>query len=88
MNIIWSPWREKFIRSKKNKKKCVLCQKIKSKNDRKELVVYRGEKCCVMLNLYPYNNGHLMVVPYSHKKDLSELSKEEFVELFYLIKKW
>ncbi|MFQ3676211.1 MAG: HIT domain-containing protein [Endomicrobiia bacterium] len=85
-NIIWSPWREKFIRSKKSKL-CIFCQKIKSKNDKKSLIVYRGEKCFVILNLYPYNNGHLMVVPNSHKKDLSELDKEEFVELFYLVKK-
>jgi len=86
MNIIWAPWREKFIRSKKNKKCCVLCQKNKLKNDKVSLIVYRGKKCFVMLNLYPYNNGHLMVVPYAHKRDLSQLDKEEFVELFTLVK--
>jgi ATP adenylyltransferase len=87
MNIIWSPWREKFIRNKKKNNKCVLCEKHESKDDKKSLIVYRGKSCFVMLNLYPYNNGHLMVVPFSHKKDLSELSQEEFEELFYLVKK-
>lgn len=86
MNILWAGWREKFIRSKRPKG-CIFCQKIKSKQDKKNLVIFRGKHCFVVLNLYPYNNGHLMVVPYSHKKDLEELDAEEFCELFLLVKK-
>ncbi len=87
MKTIWAPWREKFIKNKKNSKKCVLCRKTSSKCDIKSLVVFKGRTCFVILNLYPYNNGHLMVVPYEHKKDLSELTKEEFEEMFFLVKK-
>jgi ATP adenylyltransferase len=86
--ILWSPWREKFIRcARTNKKNCIFCAKKKSKNDKESLIVYRGKKCFVVLNLYPYNNGHLMVVPYKHKKDFNELDNEEFMELFLLVKK-
>jgi ATP adenylyltransferase len=72
---------------KKKHKSCIFCDKIKSKNDKKNLVLYRGEYNFVMLNLYPYTNAHLMVAPYRHIGDLDLLSKDELYELFDLVRK-
>ena len=62
-------------------KGCVFCE-LEARNE--ELVVYRGRLCYVILNLYPYNNGHLMVVPARHIADLAETTSEERVELIEL----
>ncbi len=84
MKILWAPWRRKFVRKRKHKS-CIFCYKIKSKNDKKNYVLYRGKYSFVMLNMYPYTNGHLMVAPYRHVKNLDELKKDELLELFELV---
>lgn len=86
MKILWAPWRIKFIKSKKAKG-CIFCKKIKEKNDKQNFIVFRGKFCFVMLNIYPYNNGHLMVIPYRHISDINKLKKEEETEIFEVIKK-
>ncbi len=86
MNLLWAPWRAKFVKSRKHKS-CIFCSKIKSKNDKKNLVLYRSKYNFVMLNLYPYTNAHLMVAPYRHVGDLEVLSKDELYELFDLVRK-
>jgi len=80
---ICTPWRMKYISAPKEQK-CVFCENIKENNDEKNLILLRGDYCFVMLNLYPYNNGHLMVIPYSHKDNLIYLTKEEYTELMFL----
>lgn len=62
-------------------KHCVLCEIIGSGEDRARGVLFRGERVFVVLNAYPYNNGHLMVAPYSHVDCLSRLKREEMTEL-------
>lgn len=59
---------------------CIFCQKIHG-NDEENLVLFRGVFCFAVLNLYPYNNGHLMIAPYRHVGSLQELTKEERSEL-------
>jgi len=86
MRILWAPWRIKFVKKKKHKG-CIFCKKIKSKNDKKNYILYRGKYCFVMLNIYPYTNGHLMVAPYRHIKNLDELKKDELLELFEIVSK-
>jgi len=66
-------------------KACVFCSKQKEKNDRENLVLYRGEKCLVIMNLFPYNNGHLMVVPRAHAADIDALDKNTSAELWDLV---
>ena len=83
MKNIWAPWRKEFILSKKEKN-CFFCEAIQDNQDRKNLVLYRGEECFCILNKYPYNNGHLMVAPNLHKDDLSKLSSSEMLELMTL----
>ena len=84
-NILWAPWRMEYIKNADKESKCIFCHKPKESNDQTNLIVYRGELAFVMMNRYPYNNGHLMVVPYRHTGELSALSKEEKLELFDLL---
>ena len=83
MKNIWAPWRKEFILSKKDEN-CFFCEAIKDNQDRKNLVLYRGEECFCILNKYPYNNGHLMVAPNLHKDDLTKLSNSEMLEFMTL----
>lgn len=91
MDKLWSPWRSKYIESFKDKtgdEECIFCASAKATiEDDNHLVCYRGEFCFIMLNLYPYNNGHLMVVPFKHISDFSDLSIDERLEIMRLIDK-
>lgn len=60
---------------------CIFCEKPKEQRDRENLIVARFERCFVILNAFPYNNGHLMVVPYRHVPSLLNLTDEELAEL-------
>ena len=64
---------------------CVLCEKMAENKDRENYILYRGEKACSMLNLYPYNNGHIMVVPYRHVPSLERLDDDELLELMNIV---
>lgn len=85
-DFLYSPWRIKYILSEKEKK-CIFCQCDRHSEDIDEesLVVYKGLYAYVIMNLYPYNNGHIMVVPYKHLSSLSDLSKDEMICLFELV---
>jgi len=78
---LWAPWREKFILCEKEPG-CFLCRTSREKQDRKNLILFRGEKCFVILNRYPYNNGHLMIAPFRHVGKLEELRDEELTEIW------
>lgn len=67
------------------KKECIFCRKLRAKDDREELILYRGEHCLLVMNKYPYNSGHLMVAPYRHIDLPSELTKSESDEVFSLL---
>ena len=81
---LWAPWRLSYVKREKKATGCVFCRSKKSKKDAKNLVLYRGKKCFVIMNLYPYNNGHIMVVPNRHVDDLTKLTPTESRELFEL----
>jgi ATP adenylyltransferase len=76
---LWAPWRLEYVRGPQPAG-CVLCAKPKEADDAAALVVARGEHMYAVLNLYPYNPGHLMVVPYRHVAGLEELTAAESVE--------
>ena len=81
---LWAPWRIEFIRSEKDGD-CFLCGREKTRrDDANKLIVAREKTCFVILNRYPYNSGHLMVAPYRHTGDISELTADERRELFDL----
>ena len=85
MEKLWSPWRSQYIESfnsKKEKNSCVFCDAVSASiEDDKCLKVYEGETCFVMMNLYPYNSGHVMVIPKKHFSSIHELSEEEVNEV-------
>ncbi len=83
-NILYSPWRLEYIIGEKDKH-CIFCIKPNKATDRENLILYRSKLSFVIMNLYPYNNGHLMVVPYRHVSTLIELSKEEIDDLFMTV---
>ncbi len=82
MERLWSPWRSKYIESfseqKSGKKNgCVFCDKLAEKDDEKNLIVHRSKLCAIVMNIYPYNSGHLMIVPFTHKSTFEDLTDEE-----------
>jgi ATP adenylyltransferase len=86
MDKIWAPWRSKYVRLK-NKKGCLFCRAYKSGKDKANFVVFRDRKSFVMMNIFPYNNGHLMISPVKHAAELSCLSDEEMLSCLRLIEK-
>jgi ATP adenylyltransferase len=76
MKQLWAPWRMPYLDDSGPRYGCVLCAKSSEGDDEQNYVVYRGPLCFVMLNLYPYNSGHVMVVPYQHVGQLPELQPE------------
>lgn len=78
---LYSPWRIDYILAEKDRK-CIFCQKPSAEDDEKHLIVYRSTHCYVILNLYPYNNGHVMVIPYTHVSRLSDLPAEVLCDVF------
>jgi ATP adenylyltransferase len=83
MEIKWTPWRMPYILSEKDGG-CIFCLKSAEDRDRENLIVHRGEHCFVLLNLYPYNNGHVMVAPYAHVADLADLDEGTAAEMTFL----
>lgn len=84
---LWAPWRMKYIEGidTENDGKCIFCEKPKENDDRKNFIIYRGLRCFIMLNIFPYNNGHLLVVPYEHTSEMKDLDSETMIELMKTI---
>lgn len=80
MKRIWSPWRMAYIEGEKSDS-CIFCTKPYEDQDPDNLILLHGQCCFVMMNKYPYNNGHLMVVPYRHVSTPLELTPAEITEM-------
>ena len=85
MEQLGAPWRIKFIQQKVKYQTCIFCIKSKINRDKANFVLYRGKYGFIILNVFPYTNGHLMVAPYRHCADLELLSPQESAELFELM---
>lgn len=88
MDRLWAPWRIKYIETG-NVDGCIFCVKPgqDEKNDAENYIIHRGRHAFVLLNLYPYIGGHAMVAPYKHTGSLEDLSDEELLEMFSLVRK-
>jgi ATP adenylyltransferase len=86
MDYIWSPWRAPYISGHKELEGCIFCLMAAADRDEENLIAFRGEHNFVVLNRFPYTNGHLMVVPYRHTPDLSGITDEAAAELMALIR--
>lgn len=85
--ILWNPWRYEYIRSTfKPKKKCIFCELPKRK-DEEAYIVYRGKYSYVVLNAYPYNSGHLLIIPYKHVPLIEDLETDTINEMMKLVVK-
>ena len=80
MDRLWSPWRLEYLTGGKQQAGCIFCEASRPPGP-ESLVVFEGAACYVILNLYPYNNGHLMVVPYRHVATLGGLTGDEMNEI-------
>jgi len=80
MTRLWAPWRMDYITQAKSAE-CIFCIKSKSDSEKENLVLFRGQFSFLLLNLYPYSNGHLMIAPYSHTSNISEIDKETASEI-------
>ena len=90
MDKLWSPWRSQYIESFKaepndHSDESLFTRILKENKDKENYLLYRGKTCFIIMNLYPYNSGHLMVVPYKEALFLNELDNETRLELFELI---
>ena len=87
MQHIYSTWRSEYIGRDKNNEGCAFCLALKEQDSPENLIFHRGETCFVILNLFPYTSGHLMVVPYTHTNQLSDLPAEMLNEMMQLVQK-
>ena len=83
---IWAPWRLEYVKdaAKDNEDECIFCAKPAADDDEANLIVHRGQRCFVILNLFPYTNGHLMVAPYEHIAALQDLDADTVAEMMAL----
>ncbi len=83
MDKLWAPWRSKYLYMRKHKK-CIFCGN-KSKSSKTGYILRRSAHSFSILNLFPYNNGHVMVAPYRHVKSLEFLTDVELADLMKLV---
>jgi ATP adenylyltransferase len=85
---LWSPWRSQYVGSAGGDTgNCVFCDIRSSSSDEENFVLHRASHNLIVLNLYPYTSGHLLIVPYEHVAELSSTSKETSDELMDLTKR-
>ncbi|MCK4535475.1 MAG: HIT domain-containing protein [Desulfuromonadales bacterium] len=83
MKKLWAPWRMEYLKSS-GADECIFCIEEKRDKDQERLVLFRGEFCFVIMNRFPYSNGHLMVAPYQHLADPAGLSPDQALEMHRL----
>jgi ATP adenylyltransferase len=84
MDRLWSPWRYQYVSRATPGADCIFCLKPAGSNDRENHILYRGEHCFVLLNLFPYTSGHLMIAPYRHVATMAEAGAEALAEMIQL----
>jgi len=88
-NVLFAPWRRSYIKDAHKDKPgvCAFCDALKAGKRLESLIVHVGSTCSVILNKYPYNAGHTLVIPNRHTADFVSLTPEEFADLHELVKK-
>jgi ATP adenylyltransferase len=87
MKTLWAPWRMEYILSNKKQEDCILCPGDDRSQDEERLILYVGSLTMVIMNKYPYNNGHLLVSPIRHVSGLDQLSDKESLDLLQMVRK-
>ena len=86
MDRLWATWRMAYITGEHKDIGCVFCKAPKSTKDEEVLILHRGCHCFIIMNLFPYNNGHVMVIPYRHTSDVTTLTDEESLEMMKFVR--
>src|SRR5947199_8820059 len=83
---LWAPWRLQYIESAGTSEGCIFCTfpAAEPEHDAENLIVHRGHKAYIILNAFPYSNGHLMVVPFRHTARMEEYTDEEMLDVMHL----
>ena len=86
MDQLWAPWRMELVSKGETPSGCIFCELPLERDDRKNLILGRTGRTFAMLNKYPYNNGHLMVIPRQHASDVHALSEVDYQELSEMLR--
>ena len=86
MKVLWAPWRMDYILSDKEEEGCIFCPGKERGKDENRLILYAGSLTTVIMNRYPYNNGHLLVAPVRHVSGLEYLSNEEILDVMGMVR--
>ncbi len=84
MDRLWSPWRYKYVTQATPSDACIFCRKPSEQKDRENYILHRGEHNFVLLNLFPYTNGHLMIAPYRHVPRMADAGRPALMEMMDL----
>lgn len=82
---LWTPWRMRYITGGAREQGCIFCNRLSANDDVDSLILYRSDHAFVIMNLYPYNTGHVMVVPNTHESDLDALDDATLVDMARLV---
>jgi len=87
MKVMWAPWRMEYILTDQKGGPCIFCPGEDRAQDEERLILFVGTLSMVMMNRYPYNNGHLLVAPVRHVGTLESLSEDEMLDLLGMVRK-
>ena len=86
MDYLWTPWRYAYVTTADRATECIFCGK-QQMADRAAFIIHRGQYCYIVLNIFPYTSGHVMIVPYAHIDELQKLPGEGAIEMMALLQK-
>ncbi len=86
MDRLWSPWRYRYVQTARPEDECIFCAKLRDNRDAENYILLRAERNFVLLNLYPYTSGHLMIAPYEHVASLGAAHLETLLEMMRLVR--
>jgi ATP adenylyltransferase len=84
VDYLWTPWRYQYITAPDAPEGCVFCSAVQNPDDRANFIVHRGRRNFVILNRFPYTNGHVLIIPFEHVPSLEEVAEETLVEMTLL----
>ena len=84
MDYLWTPWRYQYVQKAKKEAGCIFCRMAAEQDDEANFIVFRGSRNFIVLNIFPYTTGHMMIVPYEHVDNLERASQETLQEMLVL----
>jgi ATP adenylyltransferase len=87
MKVVWAPWRMEYVGSDQANEGCIFCPGHGRSQDQKKLILYRGDWSIVLMNRFPYSNGHLLIAPLRHISSFDSLSPDEKLDLLNMVER-